>query len=51
MLDNIANKMEADVDVFGVCVILMIFREFNGRLVVQEEGGSIEGDVEDLGDE
>ena len=51
MLNNIANKMEADVDVFDACMILMIFCEFDGRLVVREEGGSIEGDVEDLGDE
>ena len=43
--------MEAYVDVLRACVILVILHEFDGRLVVREEGGGGEFNTEDLMDE
>ena len=42
VFDDVSNEMEADVDVLGTRVVLMILRECDGGLVVRKEGGSVE---------
>ena len=34
ILDNPTNEMELDINVFGVCMILVRLHEHDGRLVV-----------------
>ena len=48
VFDDVANKMEANVDVLGASMVLVILRECDGGLVVRKEGGSVEFAGEDL---
>ena len=48
VFDDVSNEMEADVDVLGTRMVLMILCECDGGLVVQKEGGSVNFAGEDL---
>ena len=45
------NEVEPYVDMLGSGMVLMVFREFDGQLIVQEKSGWFKNDVEELGDE
>ena len=44
--NNITYEMEPYVDVLGTGMVLVILREFNGGLIIGEEGGGVKCDVE-----
>jgi len=51
VFDDVSNKMKSDVDVFGTSVVLVVFGECNGGLVVRKEGGGVKLAREELGKE
>jgi len=48
---DVSNKMESNVDMFRSGMILMVFHELNGRLVVRKQSHRVEDSVEKLGEE
>jgi hypothetical protein len=49
--DDVSNKMEADVDVLGTSMVLVVFGECNGGLIVRKESRRVEFPREKLGKE
>ena len=48
VFDDPANKIESNVNVFGVWVVLVIFCKHDCRLVVQEQGSGLSERTENL---
>lgn len=51
IFDNVSNKMKADVNMFCMGMVLVIFCEFDRRFVVQEKSCGVEDDVKKLEEE
>ena len=51
LLDDVSDEMETDIHMFRTRVVLVIFRELDGGLVVRKKGGGWDVDVEYLVDE
>ena len=48
VFDDVANEMEADVDVLGTSVVLVVFGKGHRGLIVQKECGHVELAGEEL---
>ena len=48
VFNDVADEMEADVNVLGTCMVLVILCECDGGLVVRKEGSRVEFAGEDL---
>jgi len=48
---DVSNKMEPNVDMFCLGMILMVSHDLNGRLVVRKQSRRVKDSVEKLGEE
>ena len=51
IFDDVFNEVKVDVNVFGASMVLVIFGEGHGRLIVRKKGGRVEFAREDLCEE